>query len=71
MEGIQAEKLIFSTLTLGLNHMLEHALSLAFITLSILCFITAIGCAKIIERHKKQRAIKEAYRRVKWQRRAY
>ena len=52
--------------------MLNHALSLAFITLSILCFITAIGCAKIaIERHKKQRAIKEAYRRVKWQRRVY
>lgn len=52
--------------------MLEHALSLAFITLSILCFITALGCAKIaIVRHREQRAIKEAYRRVKWQRRAY
>ena len=60
------------TSTLGLNHMLEHALSLAFITLSILCFITAIGCAKIaIVRHREQRAIKEAYRRVKWQRKAY
>ena len=52
--------------------MLEHSLSLAFIALSILCFITVLGCVKIaVERHREQRAIKEAYRRVKWQRRAY